>query len=216
MGEHQTNDGFDETVGIRPARIDERDLLARFHMNTHPTAFLPTLGPRVMQRLYQALLSDAEAVAYVAERDGEVIGFSTGVVSVPAFYKRFYRRQGPRVALAVLPRLVRPKVLRKIYETARYPDHANADLPPAEFTTLAVAPGIRSKGLGGRLSEAVLAGLKERGVDECRGTVHHSNEPMNRMMTRIGFVQVGEFAVHDGSPSIVYVIDLRGWTPTHT
>jgi ribosomal protein S18 acetylase RimI-like enzyme len=201
-------------VSIREARLDEVDLLARFHISTHATAFLPTLGLPVMRRLYLALLTDPEAVAYVAEQDGTVIGYSTGVVSVPAFYRRFYRRQGFWVALGALTHLVRPGVARKIYETARYSQHMPPGLPDAEYTTLAVDPDIRSKGLGGRLSEAVLAGLKDRGVTKVRGTVNHINEPMNRMMQRVGFEKVGEFAVHDGSPSNVYVIDLTSWSPS--
>jgi RimJ/RimL family protein N-acetyltransferase len=53
----------------------------------------------------------------------------------------------------------------------------------------------------------VLDGLADLGITEVRGTVHHTNQPMNRMMQRVGFRTVGELTLHEGH-SILYVIGV--------
>jgi ribosomal protein S18 acetylase RimI-like enzyme len=202
-------------VTIRPARPDEAGLLARFHRATHPGAFLPVLGERFLVHLYRGLVTDPDAVAVVAERDGEIIGYATGVMSMSGFYRRFFLRHGVAAGLAVLPRLLEPGVVRKITETARYPEQAQEQgLPDAEFTSLAVDQRLRSRHLGGLLSDEIIAALARRGADAVRGTVNEINAPMNRMMQRIGFQQVGRMSLHDGSFSNLYVIRTRPETRT--
>jgi hypothetical protein len=104
-----------------------------------------------------------------------------------------------------VPAILHPAAVRRAWQTFRYPEQVPDWMPEAEYTTLAVKPWIRSKGLGGRLSDAVLDGLAELGETEIRGTVHHTNGPMNSMMRRVGFREVGELTLHEGY-SILYVI----------
>lgn len=195
------------SVDVRRARPHEAGELARFHIDAHPDAFLPRLGPRFMTRLYESFIGYPDGVAYVAIHDERIIGFSTGVTSMPAFYRDFLKHHALGAAMSALPALLRPRLLRRAWETFRYPDAAPDWLPEAEYTTLAVRPWVRSRGLGGRLSDAVLDGLADLGVTEVRGTVHHTNEPMNRMMRRVGFAEVGELTLHEGH-SILYVIGV--------
>jgi ribosomal protein S18 acetylase RimI-like enzyme len=194
-----------ERVTIRRARTDEARELARFHIDAHPNAFMPRLGVRFMTRLYRAFIAYPQGVAYVGEHEGRIIGYSTGVTSMARFYKDFVRHHGLPAAASTVPTIFRPSVLKRVWQTFRYPEEVPETLPDAEFTTLAVDPSIRSRGLGGRLSDAVLDGLADLGVTEVRGTVHHTNAPMNRMMQRVGFREVGEMTLHEGH-SILYVI----------
>jgi ribosomal protein S18 acetylase RimI-like enzyme len=196
-----------ETVTIRRARSTEARELAQFHIDAHPNAFLPRLGLRFMTRLYRAFVDYPQGVAYVAEHDGQIIGYSTGVLSMSRFYKDFVKRHAIPAVLSAMPTILRPSVVKRMWQTFRYPDAVPETLPEAEYTTLAVKPWIRSRGLGGRLSDAVLDGLADLGVTEIRGTVHHTNDPMNRMMQRVGFRQVGEMTLHEGH-SFLYVITV--------
>lgn len=194
-------------VTIRRARPDEAAALAQFHIDAHPAAFLPRLGLRFMTRLYRAFIEYSEGVAFVAEHQGRLIGFSTGVTSMARFYKDFVRRHALAVGISTLPAILRPGTAREAWKTFRYPNEVPEWMPEAEYTTLAVQPWIRSKGLGGRLSDAVLDGLADLGVTHVRGTVHHTNGPMNRMMQRVGFRTVGELTLHEGH-SVLYVIGV--------
>jgi glycosyltransferase involved in cell wall biosynthesis/ribosomal protein S18 acetylase RimI-like enzyme len=195
-------------VVVRAARVGDAAMMARLHGDELPDAFLPTLGPGFLTRLYRALATDPQAVALVAESVDGVVGFATGVASVGGFYRRFARRHGPAAALTAAPRLIRPSVLRRLLETVRYPASATAParaLPDAELLSIAVAPGCRTGGTGRALADGVLQGLAERGVAEIKVVVSAANGGANRFYEKVGFRPAGHLSVHQGTPSNVWI-----------
>ncbi|HEX2375352.1 MAG TPA: GNAT family N-acetyltransferase [Actinomycetota bacterium] len=204
-------------VVVRPARVGDAAAMARLHADGMPDAFLPTLGPRFLARLYRALATDPEAVALVAERGGGVVGFAAGVTSVGGFYRRFARGHGPAAALAAAPRLVRPSVARRLLETVRYPAAevaGNGHLPDAELLSIAVAPAFRTGGTGRALADGVLAGLAGRGVDDIKVVVGAANQGANRFYAKVGFREAGRLTVHQGTPSNVWIRSCRSSSPS--
>lgn len=194
----------DESVRIRPARVADTPILARLHRRSLPDAFLPTLGEPFLRRLYRALASDPGAVTMVAETGGQVVGFATGVRSVRTFYRRFCLRHGVSAGLVAIPHLLRPSALRRVYETARYPT-TESQLPDSELLSIAVAPGCRSRGVGKELADRMLRGLAELGVGDVKVVVAAANDQGNRFYDRIGFQPLTTIAVHDGTPSNVWI-----------
>jgi glycosyltransferase involved in cell wall biosynthesis/ribosomal protein S18 acetylase RimI-like enzyme len=208
-------------VVVRPARVGDAAAMARLHADGMPDAFLPTLGPRFLARLYRALAADPEAVALVAEGADGVVGFAAGVPSVGGFYRRFGRGHGPAAALAAAPRLVRPGVARRLLETVRYPATEVAGngngvgrLPDAELLSIAVAPGYRAGGTGRALADGVLSGLAGRGVDHIKVVVGAANQGANRFYAKVGFSPAGHLTVHQGTPSIVWIRSCRSSSPS--
>jgi glycosyltransferase involved in cell wall biosynthesis/ribosomal protein S18 acetylase RimI-like enzyme len=204
-------------VVIRPAQVRDAAAMARLHADGMPEAFLPTLGPRFLARLYRALASDPDAVALVAEGVDGVVGFAAGVASVGGFYRRFARAHGPAAALAAAPRLVRPSVARRLLETVRYPaQEAGGDgpMPDAELLSIAVAPGFRAGGTGRALADGVLAGLAGRGVDDIKVVVGAANKGANRFYAKVGFTEAGQLTVHRGTPSNVWIRSCRSSSPS--
>jgi glycosyltransferase involved in cell wall biosynthesis/ribosomal protein S18 acetylase RimI-like enzyme len=204
-------------VVVRPARVGDAAAMARLHADGMPDAFLPTLGPRFLARLYRALATDPEAVALVAERVDGVVGFAAGVTSVGGFYRRFARGHGPAAALAAAPRLVRPSVARRLLETVRYPAAevaGNGHLPDAELLSIAVAPAFRTGGTGRALADGVLAGLAGRGVDDIKVVVGAANQGANRFYAKVGFREAGRLTVHQGTPSNVWIRSCRSSSPS--
>jgi glycosyltransferase involved in cell wall biosynthesis/ribosomal protein S18 acetylase RimI-like enzyme len=204
---------------IRPARVGDAGAMARLHADGMPEAFLPTLGPRFLARLYRALATDPDAVALVAEGVGGVVGFAAGVTSVGGFYRRFARAHGPAAALAAAPRLVRPGVARRLLETVRYPAQegdgdGNGQLPDAELLSIAVAPGFRAGGTGRALADGVLDGLAGRGVDHIKVVVGAANQGANRFYAKVGFREAGQLTVHQGTPSNVWIRSCRSSSPS--
>jgi glycosyltransferase involved in cell wall biosynthesis/ribosomal protein S18 acetylase RimI-like enzyme len=204
---------------VRPATPADAAAMARLHADGLPDAFLPTLGPRFLARLYRALATDPEAVALVAEGVGGVVGFAAGVTSVGGFYRRFARGHGPAAALAVAPRLARPGVARRLLETVRYPvkepnGNGNGRLPDAELLSIVVAPGLRAGGTGRALAAGVLAGLAGRGVDQVKVVVGAANQGANRFYARVGFTEAGQLTVHQGTPSNVWIRSCRSSSPS--
>jgi glycosyltransferase involved in cell wall biosynthesis/ribosomal protein S18 acetylase RimI-like enzyme len=201
----RSNASSDGDVRIRPARVTDAATLARLHRASMPTAFLPTLGDRFLRRLYRTMVLDPEAVALVADEGGRVVGFATGVRSVGAFYRRFVRRDGIAAGLAAAPRLVRPSVIKRVIEIARYPSSLDG-VPDAELLSIAVDGARRSNGVGSELAGGIARGLAARGVPAFKVVVGADNEGANRFYERLGFASAGATFVHDGTPSNVWVM----------
>ena len=195
-------DGLRDVV-IRPATRADVPAMAALHAQVMTKAFLPMLGTPFLRRLFLGLVEDADAPTFVATRGAEVIGYTSGVVSVRAFRRRFVLRHGPAAAVAALPRLVRPGVLRRAVEIFRYPEQTTG-LPEAEHTLIGIRPGT-APGLGMALTEEALQALADRGVDEIKCYVAADNLAMQRVIRRAGFELRGEISVHEGVPSLVGV-----------
>jgi glycosyltransferase involved in cell wall biosynthesis/ribosomal protein S18 acetylase RimI-like enzyme len=190
---------------IRRAMASDAESMARLHRESMPGAFLPQLGDGFLRRLYRAMTRDQEAVTFVAEDRGSVVGFAAAVPSVRAFYRRFARTEGAAAGLAAAPRLARPSVFRRALETARHPAKAEG-LPDAELLSIAVHPSRRSNGVGGQLARAVERGLAGRGVLEFKVVVGNDNVKANRFYQRLGFRPAGRIEVHEDSSSTVWVM----------
>lgn len=196
--------GADGEIFLRPANVTDIAWLSRLHAETLPKAFLPQLGDRFLRRLYKAMIADPVGVVIVAEQGDRRVGFATGVASVSAFYRRFFRRHAVQAAFAAGPRLLKPSVLRHVRETARYPDGAR-EFPEAEFITWGIEKVARRRGLGTMLSEAMVSELGKRGAEEVKGVAFADNEPLNQLFNKTGWEIRGVLAVHDGKLSNVWV-----------
>jgi glycosyltransferase involved in cell wall biosynthesis/ribosomal protein S18 acetylase RimI-like enzyme len=204
-------------VVIRPARAEDAVTMARLHAEGMPDAFLPTLGRGFLTRLYQAIATDEQAVAMVAEGVDGVVGFAAAVSSVGAFYRRFARGHGPAATLAAAPRLIHPRVARRLLETLRYPAQAEVGsgrLPEAELLSIAVDPAWRAGGTGRALTDGVLAGLSAKGVDELKVVVGAANHGANHFYAKVGFRDAGHVTVHQGTLSNVWIRSCPSSSPS--
>lgn len=191
-------------ASLREAVAEDAPVLARMHMDGISTGFLPQLGHRFMTRLYRALLAWPGAVIQVADAGGPV-GFVAGVEDTDAFYSAFYRRHGGGAVMDALPSLVRPSVLRRAWETARYSHNhtSGATAAKAELLSMAVAPTHRRQGLGRRLGEEFLHEMADRGAAPVRVVVGAENEAAAAAYRKMGFVDAGAMEVHPGERSLV-------------
>jgi glycosyltransferase involved in cell wall biosynthesis/ribosomal protein S18 acetylase RimI-like enzyme len=194
-------------VQIRRARPADDAALADLHRELLPTAFLPSLGDGVLRALYRALRRDERSVVLVAEEHGSIVGFAAATASVRRFYRRFVRRHGARAAVLAAPRLIRPPVLRRALETFAYQRRTPPDLPDAELLSIAVDPRSRARGVGAALARAVLEDVARLGGDRVRVVVDAGNAAGNRLYASLGFAKRRQLAVHDGTPSNVWVIE---------
>lgn len=191
----------DEGV-LRGAQKADAAALAHMHMAGIDSGFLPTLGRRFMSRLYEAMIEWPDSVVIVAERGDVPVGYVAGVVDTESFFSHFYRRHGVQAVWAALPALVRPSVLRRAWETARYSD-SQGDFADAELLSMAVDESARRRGIASRLGAAFLAAMADRGIGEVKVVVGASNDAAIAAYRKMGFSDGGVIEVHEGEPSQV-------------
>jgi ribosomal protein S18 acetylase RimI-like enzyme len=152
-----------------------------------------------MRRLYRSLIDYPDGLVLVAADDSGVVGFVAGVSDTGHFYREFLRRHGFGAALAALPSMVRPGVVRRVRESLRY---EGADESGAELLATAIVPSARGQGLGTRLGVEFIEKL---GAPVVRVTVGSSNAQAIAAYRRMGFVDDGTIEVHAGESSAVMV-----------
>lgn len=190
-------------IHLRPAVEADAPFLAALHRSAIATGFLPRLGRRFMTLLYRALVTHDEALVLVAGDRSGPVGFVAGVADIGSFYRSFLRRFGVRALLAALPRLVRPKNLRRAWETLRY--QGGEVEVPAELVSMAVVADRRGRGIGTRLGREFLAGMSPGPVKVVVGA---DNAPAITAYRRMGFEPAAQIEVHRGERSEVLV-----WRP---
>jgi len=194
----------DARARVRSASRRDVAAMAKIHRRTMPTAFLPMLGDGFLRQLYRVAIDDGDTVALVAERDGAIAGFAVATPSVRRFYRRFALHRGVPAAAIAAPRLVRPTVRRKAWETARY-GSGGSDLPSAELLSIAVDRSMRGRGVGAMLDVAVREGLFGKGVDRYKAVVGADNAVADRFYERQGYARAADTSVHAGAVSHVWV-----------
>lgn len=192
------------SLSIRPARRGDVGAIAELHRRMIRTGFLSILGTRFLRVLYGAMIEAPAARVLVAESDGVVLGFVSGVADTGDFYRRFLRRKALPAAWSVFPIALRPSVLNKMWETLRYGSGAEADIP-AELLAMAVAPSARGRGLGSELIARLFDWAAEGHIDQMRVVVGMDNRPAESLYRRCGFTDSQRIEIHSGEPSLELV-----------
>lgn len=188
---------------VRLATAADAASLAGLHSTQIDTGFLRSLGLGFLTVLYRALIAWPDAVVLVSDDDGGPVAFVAGAMDVGAFYRHFARRFGIRAIVAALPRLLRPSLLARAWESLRYGDEDH-DVP-AELLSMAVAPRARRQGLGLALGRGLIEALSDRGAGAIRVVVGSDNPAARRAYERMGFVSSHRMEVHAGESSEVLV-----------
>jgi ribosomal protein S18 acetylase RimI-like enzyme len=196
-------------ITIRPATAADATVLARLHSDGINTGFLPRLGMPFMTRLYRAMVAYEDGLVLVADDGHGPVGFVAGVLDTGAFYKEFIRHHGVAAGLVTIPKIVRPGVARRVWESLTYTSNSNgADgaehaRPEAELLATAVIARMRGRGLGTRLGTDLLNGLKRKGADSVQVVVGADNERAIAAYRKMGFTPSGTTEVHEGELSAV-------------
>jgi ribosomal protein S18 acetylase RimI-like enzyme len=204
MSEVLSSSPEDDTYEIRPARPGEAPVLAGLHAEIR-TGFLPRLGSRFLTRLYRALIAWPGADVLVADDGAGPIGFVASTEDTGLFYKHFLKRHGIPAGFALLPKLIRPSIVKRIWETFRYGTDIQAVEVEAELFAIATSTESRGRGLGSLLLEAAVDRYRERGLDRVQVVVSSNNPASLAAHRKVGFVDAGTVEVHAGEPSTVLV-----------
>lgn len=198
-------------VHLRPARVSDAPTLARMMTEAISWGRLSDLGPAFVRLLHRHMIRSRYAVCIVAEEGDTILGYIAGTTDTRLFYREFLFRYGLVAAVQVLPRLWHPRNLQTAIRGFTHFPASPKDDPKAEALSFAVQPGVKQKGIGSLLFQALIDGLRTRGVTTVKfATVDPANETAIAFYRKLGctLLRTGEF--YRDNPVLVYVYDIPG------
>lgn len=173
---------------IGPLTKRHAHAVAALHQAGIQTGFLSSLGPCFLRQLYAAIGSCPAGFGSIwQEPDGQVLGFVACAESTGRLYKQAFLRRGLLMALPLIRFVFRPSVLKRIWETLRYPAETAEGLPQAEVLSIVVSENARGKGVGKALMEAAMDEFANRRIKRIRVAVWDGNEPANKFYQHCRF-----------------------------
>ena len=194
------------TESIIPLEKRHAAAAADLHIRGISTGFLSSLGRVFLKQIYKALPRCPAGFGYVWEDHGRVLGFIACAESTGRLYKQSLLRRGILMALPLVRFMFRWSVIKRLWQTLRYPAEVGADVPAAELLSIAVDESTRGKGVGKRLVATAVDEFRRRGIDRFKVAVWAGNETANAFYERCGF-ELALQCEHHGLPMNVYVID---------
>lgn len=192
--------------------MEARDLffVVRVHLASFQGFFLTFLGPAFLLELYSGILADPAGIAFVAEDDGQIVGFVAGASESAGLYARLLRRRWWRFALAsFLPVLRNPRIVPRLLRAFTMPKQARAAGSEGTLMSIAVLPERQGQGIGQALVQAFLAEAARRGLRRVNLTTDKvDNDAANLFYRRLGFVCVRHFTTPEGRQMNEYEIAL--------
>lgn len=189
---------------------DDYQQVAQIHSQGIRDGFLSSLGDSFLALLYESIDRSENSVLVVAKEGGRVVGFVAGTVALGEVY-RIMLRSWWRLFLAMIPALVSPKKIFKIFETLFFSSKSPAEyvnIPKAELLSIAVRQDCRGKGYAETLFQSLRDYFKASHQHSFKIVVGDALVPAHRFYKRMGALPVAAVEVHRGSGSTVYVCDV--------
>jgi len=192
---------------IKPLTEEFADAAAELHRSNIRTGFLSSLGISFLRQLYKAIAVCPSGFGFVWQgENGEIWGFIACAENTGRLYKQVFLHRGLLVVIPLLRFIFRLSVLKRIWETLRYPAETAVNLPQAEVLSIAVSSQARGKGIGKVLMKTAMDEFVRRGIKQVRVAVWAGNEVANKFYQRCGF-SLATTREHHGLPMNIYVID---------
>jgi len=195
-------------VTVRPMRTDEAGTVAELHRVQLAEAFLSTLGRGFLTQLYRGIAASPCGFVFVAvDKRDRIVGFVSGATDTGALQRWMLRRRGVVMGLYLLRHLLRPSVIRRVWERLRYPGRVEGDFPDAELLSIGVCADMQGKGVAPALLEELTAEFRRRNVRDIRVVVGAQLGRANAFYRKFSFEQVGTIESHRRTAN-VYVLKV--------
>lgn len=183
-------------ISIRPIRKEDCEQVAKLHNKTIQVGLFSALGVPFVKLIYESMVSSEMAFCIVAADGGNIVGFISGITSFNKFYREFLKRNFAIAALLLLPKIIRPNIVRKVFNVLAYPTKI-VDLPDAELMSLAVDEKYRAKGLAIILIGRVKKIFAERGIPRFKAMVDSKLTSVCRLYEALGAKFCSDLAVYN-------------------
>ena len=201
---------------IRPMQARDAEAVAGLHHAAMGNSLWAQLGLRFLTTLYRALVDSPGFLAFVYTEPGDdgmsrVRGFIAGSTDTDRMLHQTFRRAWFLLGPAALPAALRPSLLRRLAQTARYSEASGVALPPgctAESLFCSFEPELRGKRIAGHINKVLFDDLLSRGHRWVKITTERDNTAALRQLRSWGFQERGAFTFY-GKQMVALVLDLE-------
>ncbi len=195
-------------MNVENAEDIDIEHVALLHREYIETGFLSSLGLPFLILLYRSMSNSDNAFCIVVRDNNKIIGFSSGAISVGAFYKDFLRRNFVKASLVLFPRVFNIQFVKRIYETLIYPARKEQSLPKAELLSIVVGEKYRGKGIAQKLFKKAEEEFRSRDIKQFKVVVGSKLVAACKFYEKMGGVFSADVEVHKGEKSRVYTWEI--------
>ncbi len=195
-------------MNVEEAKDIHIEGVASLHREYIKTGFLSSLGLPFLALMYRSVSNSNNAICLVAKVDGTIIGFSSGAISVSAFYKDFLRINFIKTSMILLPKIFNIQFVKKVFEILFYPARKEQSLPKAELLSIVVDKNYRGKGVAQKLFKQIEEEFRNKNIKRFKVVVGSNLIAACRFYEKMGGVFSAELEVHKGEKSSVYVWEI--------
>jgi len=201
--------GADAAPVVRPARLEDLPRVVELAVAGMGWSPIMDLGPGFVSLIYRHAITTRVGFCLVAELDGRVAGFVLGSHDSKRWFRDFALRQGPRAALALLPKLFFPRHLAAIWRGATYFPKAHPEDPASEILGIVVDETQKGRRIGHALVQGASEHYRAKGLLRVKvGDIDVRNAASNALFSRYAEFQRSEPSYGDNAVN-VYYWDLR-------
>lgn len=184
---------------IRKATSKDINGIVDVHCSAFKGFFLTELGTRFLQLYYSSYFKESSAVLLVAEKDGEVVGFSSATSLSSGFNTRLVKMDFLRYALrGCVIALTKPKALVNLSMNWNHRDPSIVDKGDyAELMSIAVSPDTQGSGIGKLLIQKTEEEVKNLNANRFSLTTdYYNNESTIAFYRKCGYEAMYDFTAY--------------------
>lgn len=197
------------SIEIEKLNVDSQNSffeeVSNIHQNEISEGFLATFGNSFLSILYKTIATSEYSFIYIAKSDNKVIGFICGCRNTSKLYFDFLIRAGYKAIFLIIPKLLNPKKIFRIFETLLYPSKkVNKDLPESEILNFCVDSSIQGKGVGKMLFNALVTEFRNSGIEKIKIVTGKNQISAQRFYEKIGAEKVADIEIHKETESLIF------------
>ena len=186
-------------MNIRKATYNDIKGIVDVHCSAFKGFFLTELGSSFLQLYYSSYFKEPTAILLVAEKEGEVVGFSSATSLSAGFNTRLVKKDFLRYALrGCVIALTKPKALVNLAKNWSHRDPSVVDNGDyAELMSIAVLPNAQGAGVGKQLIQKTEEVVKSQSASRFSLTTdYYNNESTIAFYKRCGYEVMYEFTAY--------------------
>lgn len=198
-------------MNIRKATLNDIKGIVDVHCSAFKGFFLTELGSSFLQLYYSSYFKESSAVLLVAEKNGEVVGFSSATSLSAGFNTRLLKKDFLRYALrGCMIALTKPKALVNLAKNWSHRDSSVVDNGDyAELMSIAVSPNAQGGGIGKLLIQETEKVVKSRYASRFSLTTdYYNNESTIAFYKRCCYEVMYEFTAYPDRKMLRMIKDL--------